>query len=133
MIAEDWIGRTATRRVRVTAELIDDFVRVSGDNSPIHVSAEAAEQRGLKERVAHGMLLGALVSGLVGTELPGAAGLLQAVQLSFRNPCHPGDEITIQVTVAEVFESVRTLVLKVRVERSDGLVLATGRLQSGLR
>lgn len=133
MIAADWIGRNAVRDVRITEDLIDQFASLSGDDSPIHVSSDAARQCGLRTRVAHGMLLAALVSGVIGTELPGQDGLLHEVHLSFRNPCYPGDLITIEVTVVEAFESVQTLILDVRVARSDGLVLATGRIQSGLR
>jgi 3-hydroxybutyryl-CoA dehydratase len=131
--AEDWIGKTAARRVRITDDLIDQFTELSGDNSPIHVTDGAAQSRGFPTRVAHGMLLGSLVSGVVGRELPGEHGVLHEVQLSFRNSCHPGDEIIIRVTVSEFFESVQALVLKVQIERADGVTLATGRVQSGLR
>jgi phosphate acetyltransferase len=131
--ASDWMGRTAAACVHISPEMIDQFVAFSGDSSPIHVSDSAAQARGFRARVAHGMLLGSLVSGIIGTQLPGQHGVLQEVQLSFRHACHPGDDIVIRVTVTEFFESVQTLVLQVRIERTDGLALATGRVQSGLR
>ncbi len=84
--AVDWIGRNAERRVRITSEMLDHFVTVSGDSSAIHVSEKAAKERGFPGRVAHGMLLRALVSGIIGTELPGDDGVLQQMQLSFRAP-----------------------------------------------
>jgi acyl dehydratase len=39
---EQWIGRTAERRICVTADMIDQFGALSGDPSPIHVKDEAA-------------------------------------------------------------------------------------------
>ncbi len=128
-----WIGRKAERRVKITAEMLDRFVALSGDSSAIHVSEEAAKQYGFPHRVAHGMLLGALVSGLIGTELPGDAGVMQQIQFSFRAPCHPGDEILIQLTVTEFYESVQTMQIKIKIVNSANVTLATGVVQSGLR
>lgn len=131
--AADWIGKRAERRVHLTAEMIDQFAALSGDTSAIHMSEQAALERGFRGRVVHGMLLSALVSGIIGTELPGHDGVLQQVQMSFRAPCFPGDEVTIQVLVKEFYESVQTLVLQVKVLNAAGQVLATGQAQSGLR
>ena len=130
----EWIGRKAERRVCITAEMLDQFVAFSGDSGAIHVSDEAARELGFPGgRLVHGMLLGALVSGLIGTELPGDDGYEQQMQLSFRAPCYPGDEVTISLTVVEFYESVQTLVLKVNIVNAAGVTLATGRIQSGLR
>jgi len=132
-VAEDWRGRSAKKKFRVTAALVDRFAALSEDSSPLHVSDAAARSLGFQGRVVHGLLLASLVSGLVGTELPGERGVLQNVDLAFRNPCYLDDEVTAQVWVADVIESVRTLIVKVRVEREDGTLLVTGTFRSGLR
>ena len=113
--------------------MLDAFVALSGDTSPIHVNGAVARARGYGGRVVHGMLLGSLVSAVLGTDLPGEIGLLQDVRLSFRNPCHPGDQVEILVTASEFFESVQTLVLEIKITRDDGTILATGQARSGLR
>jgi 3-hydroxybutyryl-CoA dehydratase len=128
----DWVGRTAIRRVRISEEMLDAFVALSGDTSPIHVNLAAARARGYSGRVVHGMLLGSLVSAVLGTDLPGEIGVLQEVRLSFRNPCHPGDRVEILVAASEFFESVQTLVLEIKITRDDGTILATGQARSGL-
>lgn len=48
--------------------MIDRFVLLSGDHSPIHVKDEAARALNYRERVAHGLLLDTLVSGVVGRQ-----------------------------------------------------------------
>jgi acyl dehydratase len=127
-----WLGQSAERTVHLTAALVDRFVELAGDSSPIHVSDEAARARGFPGRVVHGMLLGALLSGVIGTELPGAKGVLQNLELSFRQPCLIDDEITICVSVTAFHESVNTLVLKILIKKQDGTTVATGSVRSGL-
>ena len=73
-----------------------------------------------------------LLSGVIGTQLPGARGVLQNLELAFRQPCLIGDVITIYVSVAAFHESVNTLVLKVLIKKQDGTTLATGSIRSGL-
>ena len=41
------------------------------DTNPLHLDAEAAKQGPFGERIAHGMLSAGLISGLLGTRLPG--------------------------------------------------------------
>ena len=127
-----WLGQSVERTVHLTAALVDGFVELSGDSSPIHVSGEAARARGFQGRVVHGMLLGALLSGVIGTELPGARGVLQNLALAFRQPCVIGDIVTICVSVAAFHESVNTLILKILIKKQDGTTLATGSARSGL-
>jgi acyl dehydratase len=113
--------------------MVDGFAALSGDASPIHMSDDAAQRHSFQRRVVHGMLLGSLVSGTLGMELPGERGVLEKMQLSFRNPCYVDDEITIDVAVAKFFASVQTLVLTVKITRADGTLLARGTAQAGLR
>lgn len=53
-----------TKTVTITAAMIDAFVTLSGDDFEIHLTDEAAIERGYKARVAHGLLGLALTDGL---------------------------------------------------------------------
>jgi acyl dehydratase len=112
---------------------IDRFAELSGDTSAIHMSADAAAYRGFSGRVAHGMLLGAWVSAVIGTRLPGDCGVLQTINFAFRAPVIPPDMLKITVSVAGKSEAVGQLKLSIRVERSDGVVAATGEARSIIR
>lgn len=129
---QDWVGRKAERTVMITPELLDAFVSLSGDSNPLHVDDQHAQVQGFRGRVVHGLLVGALISGLVGMELPGRDGILQGVQLSFHHPCYVGDRIQIAAEVTEFFESVQVVVLQVVVRNAAGLSIAMGRVQSGV-
>jgi len=130
---QDWVGRTAARNVLITSDMMDRFVELSGDRSPNHVSDSAAQSEGFERRVAQGWLLGSLASGLLGMELPALPGVEHEFRMAFRKPCYPGDEIKISLNVLDFYESVQTLILGVRIVRSDGVTLATGQIQYGLR
>jgi 3-hydroxybutyryl-CoA dehydratase len=126
------VGRCAVRTTVVTAEQVDRFIALSNDTSPLHVDPAFARAHHFKGRLVHGQLLGALVSGVIGTELPGAAGVLQEIKLAFHNPCYLGDEVRVMVTVAEQHMSLRVLVCKVEVRNGDGLLLVKGHCRSGI-
>lgn len=127
-----WLGRRAERRFVITGDLVDRFAALSGDTSGIHMSAGVAATYGFRGRVVHGFLLGAFVSALVGTELPGESGVLQSVRLEFRQPCLAEESVLVELLVTDVFESVRTLEMSVRITGDAG-VLVTGRVRSGIR
>ena len=127
-----WLGRTASRRFAVTEELIAAFADLSGDRSPIHVDGDVARRRGLEGPVMHGALQASLVSCVLGMDLPGPPGMLQELALKFRKPCHAGDALTVAVTVDEVFDSVRTLRMSVRIVNQRNELVTTGKAQSGV-
>ena len=127
-----WLGRSAEREFVITNGLISDFCQLSGDKSPIHVDDECARRRGFSARVMHGALQAALVSCVIGMDLPGHRGVLQELSLQFRKPAYAGDRLTVRVTVKEVHESVRVAALSLRITNQNGEVVATGKAQSGL-
>jgi acyl dehydratase len=127
------VGDSVTVRKAVRVEDIDLFAEFSGDTSAIHMSAEAATSRGFSGRVAHGMLLGAWVSSVIGTRLPGNSGVLQSMELAFRAPVIPPDELTITVAVTGKSEAVGQVKLSIRIERADGVLAATGEARSIVR
>jgi 3-hydroxybutyryl-CoA dehydratase len=129
---KDWLGKTARRTCQISKELVDRFVELSGDSSPLHTDDAAAQSAGFRARLVHGMLLGSLVSSVIGTQLPGEVGFTQEVKLSFRNPCYEGDDITIDVAVSEFHESLQLLFCKVEIRNGSGQLLAVGQWRSGL-
>ena len=77
------VGQTVNHIWQVTIEQIDQFSLLSGDYNPLHVSAEYAVSNGYQDRIAHGFLFGAQLSGIIGMLLPGERCLLLEEQLAF--------------------------------------------------
>ena len=96
------VGTTAERVRTITDADIHAFAALSGDDNPVHLDDDYAARSIFKGRVAHGMLAGALISALLGTELPGPGAVYLSQRLDFKRPIRPGDEVTVRVTVAAV-------------------------------
>lgn len=125
-------GQKAVIELELTKDVLDRYANISGDSSSIHASAEFAKRSGFKDRVVHGMLLGSIVSRLVGMELPGKYGLLHSITLNFHKPCYIGDKVVVESEISEMVEAVKTVVENVRISRRDGELLVSGKVQVGV-
>ena len=93
------IGDTARMQRTLTKQDIDGFGYLSGDMNPTHFSDEYAQM--LLERhklVGHSMWGGALISSLLGNDLPGPGTVYQSQQFEFHRAVELGDILTISVT-----------------------------------
>lgn len=126
------IGQSASFDAVISDRDIDDFATISGDESPLHMDAAFARERGYPDRVAHGAFLLALASRLAGMYLPGRNALLLAVSASFAAPVLVGTRVTVSGVVDQVSDGVRSVVLKMRIVDSVTRdTLARGKLTVG--
>lgn len=95
------VGQQATQEHVVTDRDIQLFAAVSGDNNPVHLDAEFAATTLFKERIAHGMFTGALISAAIACQLPGPGTIYLGQSLSFSRPVKIGDTLTVQLEVLE--------------------------------
>ncbi|MEO1204878.1 MAG: bifunctional enoyl-CoA hydratase/phosphate acetyltransferase [Pseudomonadota bacterium] len=95
------VGDSAELNRTLQPQDIELFAVMSGDVNPAHVDDDYAKTDIFHEVIAHGMWGGALISALLGTELPGPGTIYLDQSLSFRRPVGLGDTITVRVTVTE--------------------------------
>lgn len=95
------VGDTAAFCKRLTKEDVALFAIMSGDVNPAHLDDRYAESTPFHEVIAHGMWGGALISRLLGTQLPGPGTIYLAQTLEFHRPVRIGDEVKFSVTVLE--------------------------------
>jgi len=99
------------------------FAAFSADYNPIHVDAEYAKTSPFGQRIAHGMLVASIVSGLntrtvVNAMLvPTLLGLLE-VKATFPKPTFIGDTLRVLIKVTELKETSKIDRGLVRFERS---------------
>lgn len=108
-------------RHRITAAEVDAFARLSGDANRLHMDHEYARQQGHRDRVVHGALLAALVSRLIGMELPVRRTLLLGLNLHFVAPTYPEDVIEVAGVVASVHPAADVVTLKLTLTCGDEL------------
>jgi len=111
------VGQAVDCVWQVTTKQIDQFSLLSGDHNPLHVSTKYAVDNGYQDRVAHGFLFGAQLSGIIGMLLPGKRCLLLEEQLAFPSPIYPKDTILINCTVKEIWEDLSLIELKVKAKK----------------
>ncbi len=117
----------------VTVAEVLRFAELSGDRSPIHISAESAIAKGFSGIVAHGALITAKFSALLGMELPGANGLLQSLELHFRKPVCPPCRLLLSLEVERVSAATGQLKLIASAQDLDGTFYTSGVIRSLVR
>lgn len=111
------LGQRATLEWAVVRADIDRFAALSGDHNPLHVDADFARSRGFPDVVAHGYLLGAKVSALVGMLLPGRDCLILETTMAYPKPIHPGDLVRVAGEVDMLSPEQKVLRVRIRAHR----------------
>ena len=120
------IGDSAEITRTLKSHDIDLFAVMSGDVNPAHVDEEYARSDMFHEVIAHGMWGGALISAVLGTELPGPGTIYLNQSLSFRRPVGLGDTVTVRVTVKEKLAEKKRLMMDCLCINQDGETVITG-------
>jgi polyhydroxyalkanoate synthase len=120
------VGKRASLTRTITEADIKTFARVSGDNNPIHLDAGYAAASPFGQRIAHGFLVGSLLSALLGTDLPGPGTVYLGQTLKFLAPVHIGDTITVTAEVINVREDKRILTLRCDWTNQEGKPVLSG-------
>ncbi|EWH01677.1 bifunctional enoyl-CoA hydratase/phosphate acetyltransferase [Halomonas sp. BC04] len=92
-------GESASIEKRLTLDDIKLFAVMSGDFNPTHLDDDFAKSTRFQEVVAHGMWGGALISTVLGTELPGPGTIYLGQTLRFLKPVRLGDVLRVSVRV----------------------------------
>ncbi|MFT4882265.1 MAG: 3-hydroxybutyryl-CoA dehydratase [Natronomonas sp.] len=78
---------------------VDSFAAASGDTNPLHLDDEFAEDTRFRGRIAHGTLVGGLISAAL-ARLPGLV-IYLSQDLEFHSPVRIGDRVTAECEIVE--------------------------------
>ena len=123
------LGLKKTFRVIITESLTNEFAKITGDFSPIHMEEGFARTTKFKQRISHGMLVGSFFSRLVGMHLPGKNGVLLSYSIKHLLPCFLDQEILVKGIVMDKSNSTRIITLKATITDSYGKTLIDGILK----
>ncbi len=124
--AEIEIGDTASLTRQLTQRDIQLFAVMSGDVNPAHVDPEYAKSDMFHEVIAHGMWGGAIISAVLGTELPGPGTIYLGQTFRFRHPVALGDTVTVTVKVSAKQEEKHRVQLDCVMVNQKGQVVIEG-------
>ena len=105
---------------------IVSFARITGDFNPVHLDAEFASKTPFKERIAHGILSGSIISTVLGTKLPGPNTIYLSQNFKFLLPVKIGDTIKATVEVVEKRDDKNIIKLKTQVRNQDEELVVDG-------
>ena len=117
------IGMVRHLTKTVTDRDIALFAEVSTDRNPVHLDEAYAQETMFHGRIAHGMLTAALISAVIGEQLPGHGAVYLGQSLRFLAPVRPGDTVRAEVHVLAVDPANRRVTLETHCSVGDTLVL----------
>ena len=120
------VGDVFSTSREVTDELIRKFADVSGDYNPIHLDDEFAAKTRFGRRIAHGMLSGAFISAVLGTEFKDRKIVYLSQTMKFTAPVFLGDTVTTTATVKGIREEKGIVTLETVCTNQNGEVTVKG-------
>lgn len=95
-------GDSATVKKIFTKKDLQNFAAITLDTNPLHLDTNFASSTRFKQPVVHGVLTVGLLSGLLGTKLPGAGSIAISYRVEHPNPLFVNEEVVATVTVKEL-------------------------------
>jgi len=98
------VGDVVASKARTLTEAdIVAFAGLSGDYNPLHTDEEYASGTAFRGRIAHGLLVQSVASGLANQTLvfDGTTAAVLEMVIRYRAPSRPGDTIHVELTVRE--------------------------------
>ena len=120
------IGAQFKATKKITDDVVKAFVELSGDSNPIHTDDEFAKKSRFGRRIAHGMISGALLSAVLGTEFGEKQVVYMSQTMRFVAPVFIDDTITATATVKHIREDKPVVTVETVVSKEDGTIVVTG-------
>jgi len=126
-VGETWYSRGRT----LTESDLVNFASLSGDWFPLHTDMEYAKETQFKERIAHGMLVLSISTGLMLLE-PGIIVAFYGMDnIRFIEPTFINDTISLEMRVIDKKDkskSTGVIVTKLHVKKQTGKTVTVGNL-----
>lgn len=120
------IGDRAQTTRTLTQRDIELFALVSGDMNPMHLDEAFAQNTMFHQIIAPGMWSGALISAVIGTQLPGPGTIYLNQSLRFRRPIFLRDTVTVALAVTAKNGEKRRVTLDCTATNQHGEVVTLG-------
>ena len=127
------LGDAASLVRTLTYKDIELFAIMSGDINPTHLDDAFAKSDMFHKVVAHGMWSGALISTVLGTQLPGPGTVYVDQSLHFQGAIGLGDTITVTVKVRDKIEETHRIIFDCRAVNQKGRRSSPARRTSSRR
>ncbi len=121
------VGDSETVTIKLTPEHINSFASATGDFNPIHLDSSYASNTPFGRRIAHGVLLTGIVSGILGTRLPGLGTVARQMSAKFSRPAYVGETVKASVRLEKKQEKLNFCQFSYKVVNSAGKPVVRGK------
>jgi len=121
------IGQSASLKRTFSEEDLILFSTLSMDVNPVHLDEVFAATTPFKQRIVHGFLYASLISGVLGTKLPGPGAIYLSQEMKFLRPVYLEEEVKATVTVLEKDALKKTVVFETICTKASGKMVLSGR------
>lgn len=125
-ISDMYIGQKASFEKTITESDILLFSGISGDINPVHINDKVAKESIFGKRVAHGVLVSALSSAVLGMKLPGEGTIYLSQENRFRRPVYIGDTVKATCEVIELNQEKNIVKLSTTTTNQNDEVVIEG-------
>jgi len=123
------VGDSASLTRTLTEKDIQVFAIMSGDINPAHVDIEYAQSEMFHKIIGHGMWGAALISTVLGTQLPGPGTIYINQSLKFKKPVAIGDTLTVTVTAIEKKPEKNRIIFSCECTNQKGEIVMEGQAE----
>ncbi|MFW6195331.1 MAG: MaoC family dehydratase [Chloroflexota bacterium] len=125
--------RSITRTI--TQERINAYAEASGDFNPVHLDEEFARNSQFGQRIAHGMLILAIVAEMLGKEFPTAWTSGGRLKARFKAPVFADETVGTYGEVTDIRQNDGEAMVRLKVgcRKEDGTEVITGEASVPIR
>jgi len=102
-------------KIKITKRLHNDFIKFSGDKSPLHTNKKFCKKNKFKKLVGHAFLLTSILSRIYGMYIPGGSELCLHQTCNFKKPYYVNDNLTYEIKVKFLNKNTKILILSVNI------------------
>lgn len=119
-------GMIFSEQVTLSPALVESFAVLSGDRNPVHLVPEAAQEYGYSRPFAHGAILSAVVSKIIGMKVPGPGAVWISQNMEWLKPVFVGETVCVEAEIDQASPGAGLLTLKLRASNESGQQVMQG-------
>jgi 3-hydroxybutyryl-CoA dehydratase len=125
------IGAKSVFEKTITEADVFAFAGICGDFNPLHVSETFAKNSMFKGRIAHGLLVAALIDYTL-TDILGLGAIHISQNCRFKAPVKIGDTVTVESELVDKKEEKNRVKINSTLKNQDEVVVLTGEMEGML-
>lgn len=125
------IGDKSVFEKTITEADVFAFAGICGDFNPLHVSETFAKNSMFKGRIAHGLLVAALIDYTL-TDIVGLGAIHISQSCRFKAPVKIGDTITVESELVDTREEKKRFKINSTLKNQNSVVVLTGEAEGML-